>query len=587
LIPVDVTVLDRRDRPVTDLTPEDFEVFENGRRQEIRHFSFQSFTRGPVPPEQQSTLRNVPTLELTPQSARTFLLVMGRGRHQTPLKAVDSLIRFVRKDLLPQDRVAVFAYNSATDFTTDHERIAQVLERYKKSNDKVESWLELRLRGLASVYGIKDVPKSFQPEIDKIFAGSGVLASRQVPRGRITEKGTIARDWDKAADVFLRDSDRAAETDARQTMADEVAEAGGAGSQIMQSLIRFDTLEAGFVTLSLPFDEFAHRSAGSFQDMQNLFTCIEYLRYIEGEKHLIFFSGDGLSFPNGDVEYEKGVVTVANDARVEINVIQTGGTFADPEIVPIRGTTLAIAPRGSTVTVTPPPPVLSQANWSRAFMLAALGKLAEMTGGRAAVSEDIGQALNLVNETSRVGYLLGYYPSDDRWDGRYRQISVKVKRPGAKALFRHGYYARDTLRPYDREEFLAYSRISAAGVYEAEVSDVPFKVTTEKAKDAAGQPQVKVDLQIDPEKIGFRMVDDRHMGKLYISIFYADSNGNYLGGQWRTMNLDLLEEGYQRLMRSGIQYSAVIPGQAPSQLLKVIIYDTWSDKVGSKVVKVR
>jgi hypothetical protein len=220
-------------------------------------------------------------------------------------------------------------------------------------------------------------------------------------------------------------------------------------------------------------------------------------------------------------------------------------------------------------------------------MLAALGKLAEMTGGRAAVSEDIGQALNLVNETSRVGYLLGYYPSDDRWDGRYRQISVKVKRPGAKALFRHGYYARDTLRPYDREEFLAYSRISAAGVYEAEVSDVPFKVTTEKAKDAAGQPQVKVDLQIDPEKIGFRMVDDRHMGKLYISIFYADSNGNYLGGQWRTMNLDLLEEGYQRLMRSGIQYSAVIPGQAPSQLLKVIIYDTWSDKVGSKVVKVR
>ncbi|MBZ5497242.1 MAG: VWA domain-containing protein [Acidobacteriia bacterium] len=583
LIPVDVIVTDPRDHPITDLKREDFQILENGRPQEIRHFSVQTFTADAPLPGQRPLLRNVPTLELAPQLARTFLFLMGRGRHQTPLKAVDALIQFVRKDLLPQDRVAVFAYNSATDFTTDHERIAQVLERYKKANDKIESWLELHLRGLATVYGIKDVPKSVQPEIDRIFATTQTLASRQVPPGRITEKGTIIRDWDRAADVFLRDTDRASETDARRAVADQIAEDGGPGSQIMQNMIRFDTIDAAFVTFSLPFDEFAPKAGGSFQDLQNLFTCIEYLRYMEGEKHLIFFSGDGLLFPNGNVEYDKGLVAMSNDARVAIHSFQTSGTFADPEIVPTKGVVLPTQPRGSTSPVSPPPPVLSQTNWSRSFMLSTLGSFSALTGGRATIGVDIGKALDRLDETTRVEYLLGYYPKDERWDGQYRQIQVKLNRPGTKVSFRHGYYARDTLRPYDREEFLAFSRISAAGAYESEVGDIPLKITA--AREAGSQPQIKVDLQIDPEKVGFKMVDLRHVGRLRIAIFYADANGNSLGDDWKTVDMELQEDSYQQIMQSGIKYSALIPLKAPNQILKVVVYDTVGDRVGSKLVK--
>jgi VWFA-related protein len=130
LIPVDVIVTDQQDRPVTDLKKEDFQILENGRPQEISHFSIQEFKPAAKPPgtSPPTTLRAIPTAELAPQDARTFLIMMGRGRHQTPFKAVDALIRFIRDDLLPQDRVAVFAYNRATDFTSDHARIAQVLE---------------------------------------------------------------------------------------------------------------------------------------------------------------------------------------------------------------------------------------------------------------------------------------------------------------------------------------------------------------------------------------------------------------------------------------------------------------------------
>ena len=42
---------------------------------------------------------------------------------------VDAAIGFVRDSLLPQDQVAVAAYNRATDFTTDRAKILKVLER--------------------------------------------------------------------------------------------------------------------------------------------------------------------------------------------------------------------------------------------------------------------------------------------------------------------------------------------------------------------------------------------------------------------------------------------------------------------------
>lgn len=329
----------------------------------------------------------------------------------------------------------------------------QLLEQYKKVHEEIESRLESLLSGLTATYGSKEMPKSFQPQIDKIFAVPAGLASRQVPPGRMTEKGTIAKDTEKAAGILLTSSDRAAETSMRQ------AEAAENSDQVMQSLMTFDTLQADAITLSLPFDEFAPRAAGSFQDMQNLYTCIEYLRYMAGEKHLLFLTAEGLISPSGREDEEQHIAAAANDARVAIDTFHGGGVFPDADRYPNKGNTVSLA------NPVPPPPE-SQASWSRTFMISALRDVSELTGGRAAVYRDIGEALDRVNETTRAEYLLGYYPQDEAWDGQYRQIDVKVNRPGLKVSFRHGYYARDTLQPYDLLQFLAYNRMQSAGAYE-------------------------------------------------------------------------------------------------------------------------
>ena len=192
-----------------------------------------------------------------------------------------------------------------------------------------------------------------------------------------------------------------------------------------------------------------------------------------------------------------------------------------------------------------------------------------------------------VNEITRVTYLLGYYPNNEDWNGQYRRINVRVSRPGLRVSFRRGYYARDTIQPFDREEFLAYSRISAAASYVRDLEDIPFKIDTMEFRPAGDAAQIRVDLHIDPSRIEFRNVDGRRTARLRIACFYANSRGRFLGEDWKNMDLRLLEDTYRQFTNSGVPYTAWIPLTEPNQILKVIVYDTLGDKVGSRQVKMK
>lgn len=60
---------------------------------------------------------------------------------------------------------------------------------------------------------------------------------------------------------------------------------------------------------------------------------------------------------------------------------------------------------------------------------------------------------------------------------------MKVKRRNATALYRRGYYARAQLVPYNRRDFLTYSRVAAAATYSDQIRDIKVKM---KASYVAG-----------------------------------------------------------------------------------------------------
>jgi hypothetical protein len=67
--------------------------------------------------------------------------------------------------------------------------------------------------------------------------------------------------------------------------------------------------------------------------------------------------------------------------------------------------------------------------------------LAEDTGGRVFQTNDLVAGLEKVADESRVTYLLGYAPTNEKRDGRYRKLKVEVRRPGLHVRARAGYFA--------------------------------------------------------------------------------------------------------------------------------------------------
>lgn len=71
-----------------------------------------------------------------------------------------------------------------------------------------------------------------------------------------------------------------------------------------------------------------------------------------------------------------------------------------------------------------------------------LMEVAENTGGIAIVNtNDIKSGLDRIANQLSAYYVLGYYSSNNKFDGKYRQIDVKMKVPGVSVTARRGYRA--------------------------------------------------------------------------------------------------------------------------------------------------
>ncbi len=73
-----------------------------------------------------------------------------------------------------------------------------------------------------------------------------------------------------------------------------------------------------------------------------------------------------------------------------------------------------------------------------------LSKLAEETGGRSFYTGDIlalERAFKKIGDTIRAQYLITYKPTNDRFDGSYRRIEVKLtnRRDGMRVQAKRGY----------------------------------------------------------------------------------------------------------------------------------------------------
>ncbi|MEX2273530.1 MAG: VWA domain-containing protein [Vicinamibacterales bacterium] len=533
LVPIDVRVLDRKGHPVTDLTREEFRIFEDGRPQEIGTFEHVAFTPAALPPETadaRPALRRAVGPDLAAPSGRVFLFVLGRGRLQHPTRILDALMDFVETRLLPQDHAAVIAYNRATDFTRDHRRLKTVIEAFRQKHERIEARMTARQSGLVASFGNKAVPPELQADVDAIFKSPGAPGFREMPPGRATDAARIEQDIRDVGNLLRPVGVSMPVAGLAPDTPDELAS----------------------------LDAYMEGNVKTLQDLGGLLAGIEYLRYLDGEKHLVYVSEFGLQLPRGD--YDESIATIASDARVVVDVIHTGGVTSTF----VRG--------------------LPRANWRHTWSLAGLRTLAERTGGRAALFKRGHEALADIDRASRSQYVVGYYPDRSEQDGRYRRITVNVTRPGLTVLYRNGYYARQQLVPIDRRQFMAHNRIIAAGSYPGPIGDIGVKV--DAAFDRATR-DVQIRLAIEPDTLRVVQQDGVHLIELDVAVYSGDQREGLVSQLWQRIDLRLTAEELASALAHDIRYTLTFRSERVPAHVKVVVYDHAADLTGTAAATVR
>jgi VWFA-related protein len=539
VVPIDVRVLGKDGRPVTSLTQEDFRILEDGAPQTIAYF-FAQILAEETPRPGLRARPDVQPFDPTPQTHRVFLIVLGTralGDPQRHPETLNALVRFVRESLLPQDQVALLAYNRATDFTSDHEKIARLLETFRRSE-----------------------------------VGARVALSRQA--------GLAAGD---AGSVFAPP----------------------------EKLDTSPSLES-----ELGFEEYVKaRGAQLLGELDSLFYGIKYLRYMSGEKHLVFVTERG---PEPTWDQVKYLTSLASDARVALDTIQLEERVG---IVP-SAEVLTAGPGGSGRRPGEFPPVGPSSDRTRSPEGAEAGRatgraeggaggpvasaifdsspipgfkglydlryVAAQTGGQASMSKDASVALTRIDTTTRSHYLLGYYPTNGDWDARYRSVKVEVNRPDVTVLFRHGYYARREPEVFDRRRIVSNSRIESAGYQLTDIRDIDLRSVPSFEQSETGRGgEVLVQLSIDVTRLAWgRDPQGRHAAHLELAIYCGDGNGKIIGETRRLLNLALTDETFARVMKERFSRELRVAVTSRPQFVKVIAYDYDADRVGSALVKV-
>ena len=141
VIQVDVTVTDRKGKPVRDLKPEDFEIYENGERQTISGFKFVSSERSVEEADKQKPDKlaiPVPTTELKPEEVRrTIALVVDdlSLSFESAYHTRRALRKFVDEQIREGDLVAIIrtgaGIGALQQFTSDKRQLYAAVERVK------------------------------------------------------------------------------------------------------------------------------------------------------------------------------------------------------------------------------------------------------------------------------------------------------------------------------------------------------------------------------------------------------------------------------------------------------------------------
>ena len=209
--------------------------------------------------------------------------------------------------------------------------------------------------------------------------------------------------------------------------------------------------------------------------------------------------------------------------------------------------------------------------------------LADFTGGMAAVYTPSEKTLAKIDASSRFQYLLGYQPTKATWDGQFRRVKVTVNRKDVRVLHRHGYYAREEFVPFDRRQFMTYSRVASAGNMTEPLTDLKVTATADYTKGAS---EIAVTITLAADRIAFEHANGKHAASLEVVYFAGTAKQALVGEHWQAVDLDLTDANYETFKSKGVSYTQRVAVKGEPRFVKVIVYDYAADLTGTALVMI-
>ena len=186
--------------------------------------------------------------------------------------------------------------------------------------------------------------------------------------------------------------------------------------------------------------ERGHKARNSLITLKNL---AQYLSNVRGRRKAVVWFGEGIDYdtdnpftPDTNVlrDTMKDAIAEATRAGVSFYGVDARGLGAGlDDAIEIGG-----LPADDPAFASPSTIIQNEVRRAQDSMRV----LSDETGGFAIINQnDFNAGFQRIVADNSSYYVIGYYPTNDKRDGRFRKVDVRVTRPGVKVQARNGYAA--------------------------------------------------------------------------------------------------------------------------------------------------
>ena len=318
--------------------------------------------------------------------------------------------------------------------------------------------------------------------------------------------------------------------------------------------------------------EFAARSRAAA-----LKALIASLAGIQGRRKALIYITEDVGDVYSVIDYKSGVRSLEfEDLRTAMTDAMRGGVA----IYAINACGLSPGGRlGETLSNETAP---CDVDLERA---AAFRRMSEATGGFAVVNSNIASdAFERIVRESSSYYILGFTSTNNRRDGLYRRLDVRVRRPGLTVRARDGYIApsRSTSRAEETRTNAPAGGIR--GVITSPVANgaVPMRLFAAAFKGSKGNDaRVVITTEFDVSKLGLTAAGQTRRGSLELASAAISAAGKVTRGEPQLFDIALKPDSYAQATAYGFRTQSTITLPPGRYQLRVAGGNTQAQKIGS------